>query len=77
MPDRPLPRPPRFAQVGRPPLEGISGLSRGFVLLIAMGLLLALLALLRDLQAARQRPVIIEVVMEDPPTPAGSGPPGP
>lgn len=54
----------------------MSGLSRGFVLFIAAGLLLALLALVRDIQAARQRPVIIEVFMGDPPTPAESAPAG-
>ncbi len=57
----PAHQPAPFARIGRPPPRGAGGASRGLILLIAVGILAAFLALLHDLQVARQRPIIVEI----------------
>lgn len=57
----PAHQPAPFAMIGRPPPRGTGNASRGLFLLISVGILAAFLALLRDLQVARDRPIIVEI----------------
>lgn len=57
---------PRFAQVGRPPPGGTGVWSRGLMLIVAVGVFMALIALLWEIQQAPERLRTVEVTfMED------------